>query len=57
MGVGLGLVRLNPGNFRFQSFDTLIELAERQRVKIFPAEIDNRLAGLKIVIFVHERQR
>ena len=47
----------NPCNLGPQPRDALVELLERQRIKVFLAEFDNRLAGFEIVFLVHGSQR
>lgn len=47
------LVRRDPRDLGLEPGDALVELFERQRVEVFLAELDDRLAGLEIVFLVH----
>ena len=53
MGACRGLVRLDAGDLGLQPRDPLIEFLDRERVEVFLAELDDRLAGLEVVFLVH----
>ena len=47
------LVGLDPVDFGLEPSDPLVELLDRQRVEVLLAELDDRLAGLEVVLLVH----
>lgn len=57
MGCHAGLVALDPGDFGAKPGDTLVEFLDGQGVEVFMAELDDRLAGLEIILLVHDPQR
>ena len=57
MGGNPGLVRFDPVDLGSQPGDTLIQFLDRQWVEVFLAELDDRLAGLEVILLVHCRQR
>ena len=57
MGRSAGLVSLDSRDLGAEPGDSLVELFDGQGIEVFLAEIDDRLAGLEIILLVHGSQR
>lgn len=53
----MGFMGLDPGNLGTKPGDSLVQFFDGQGVEVFLAELDDRLAGLKIILLVHGTQR